>query len=220
MENTASDLLFSSGVLEERDGDVFLSDPFESSVGEYQETIAGYSRDELSDLLRNELGEDSVIDPFVRLEEKEPRVVAELLALHDSLEASTGAERLKLLPVLRLFRRESVPTDGVPEPFVPIPGNLLPEFSELYSHLFVYVWLDDCEPCDALKPRLESLFDRPREVMPFAVYGPKYQDTLAREYDVTAGPAMLFLRAGTVDTRLYGAHSETIIETELEKLRE
>lgn len=220
MENATSELLFSSNVLEERDEDVSLSGPFESAVADYRETIADLSRDELSDLIRNRLDEGTAIEPLVRLNEKDPRIVPELLALHDRLETATGDDWLTLLPVLRLFRSKSVPTDGVPGPFVPVPGNQLAEYSNLYSRLFVYVWLDDCDPCDVLKPRLESIFAQPKEVMLFAVYGPDYKESLAQQYDVTAGPAMLFFRNGTVDTRLYGAHSESIIETELEKLRE
>lgn len=220
MENTTSELLFSNNVLEEQDGDVSLSPPFESAVEDYRETIADLPRNELSDLIRNRVGEGSAIEPLVRLNEKDPRIVSELLALDDHLETVTGDDWLTLLPVLRLFRSKSVPTDGVPGPFVPVPGDQLAEYSKLYSKMFVYIWLDDCDPCDILKPRLESIFEQPKEVMLFAVYGPDYKESLAQQYDVTAGPAMLFFRDGTVDTRLYGAHSESIIETELEKFRE
>lgn len=220
MGNTAGELLLASDVLTEREGAVSLSRPFESSVAEYRATVADRSREELTDLLAEQVGEGTPVEPLVGLAEKDPRVVAELLALYDHLDASGDADPLALFPVLRLFRSEPVPTDGVPEPFVPIPGDQLSEFSELYSHVLAYVWLDDCEPCDAMKSRLESVFDRPRDVMLFAVYGPDYKEALAREYDVTAGPAVLFLRNGAVDARLYGDHGEAVIETELEKLLE
>ena len=217
---SASELLFSNRVLEERDGGVSLSASFESSVAEHRATIDDLSKEELSGVIRDRVDERTAVEALVRLDERDPRLIAELLALYDHLGTPTDADRLTLLPVLRLFRSETVPTDGVPDPFIPVPGDQLPEFSRLYSRLFVYIWLDDCDPCDALKPRLESIFDRPREVMLFAVYGPEYKQALARDYDVTAGPAMLFLRDGTVDTRLYGAHSESTIEAELGKLRE
>ena len=219
METTGSELLFSNQVLEERDGGVSLSNSFESSVADYRTTIADFSNDELSGVIRERLDEKTAVEALVGLDEKDSRLVPELLALHDHLGTPTDADWLALLPVLRLFRSEAVPTDGVPDPFVPVPGDQLPDFSRLYPRLFVYIWLDDCDPCDALKPRLESIFDRPKEVMLFAVYGPEYKEVLARQYDVTAGPAMLFMRNGTVDARLYGAHGESTIETELEKLR-
>lgn len=212
-----SEALFSGGVLEERDGDVVLSDEFEASVSDHRATVADRSREELADLLRESVGEEAV-EPLLRLREKDPAAVAELLALREQVTAPE-TDPLALLPALRLFRPESVRAEGAPEPFVPIPGDQLPEFVDLYSRLFVYVWLDDCDPCDAVKSRLESVFARPRDVLPLAVYGPEYRDALASEYDVTAGPAMLFFRDGAVDTRLYGAHTEEIIETELEKLR-
>jgi len=219
MESAPSEALFASGVLEERDGEVVLSNSFESSVTDYRTAIADDSRHALADRLRAAVDDEAPLEPLVRLGEKDPRAVAELLALRDELAATTGADRLALLPALRLFRSEPIPTDGVPAPFVPLPGELLPEFSELYSRVFAYVWLDDCDPCDALKPRLESVFERPRDVMLFAVYGPDSRETLGEQYDVTAGPAMLFLRDGRVDARLYCAHSEALIETELKKLR-
>lgn len=225
MEDDTAELLFSADVLTARDEGVALSESFESSVAERRATVADLPRAELADLLRKRVGAETPVEPLLELAESDERVVAELLALYDRLETpadatSDDADPLALLPVLGLFRSEAVHTDGVPEPFVPIPGDQLSAFSRLYSHVLAYVWLDDCEPCDALKSRLETVFERPRDVMLFAVYGPAYQESLAREYDVTAGPAMLFLRNGTVDARLYGAHDEAIIETELGKLLE
>ncbi|WP_132057849.1 thioredoxin family protein [Halorussus amylolyticus] len=213
----ATALLFSNDVLNERDGEISLSSEFESSLADHQATVAEGSGDELGALIREKISDETVVEPFVRLAEKDPRTVAELCALADFVDAAAD-EWLPVVPLLRLFRPDPVRTDGVPDRFVPVPGDHLPEFVDIYARLFVYVWLDDCEPCDALKARLESVFEEPRDVLPVAVYGPEYKETLRREYDVTAGPAMLFVRDGAVDTRLYGDNDEGVIETELEAL--
>lgn len=213
------ELLFSSGILVETDDSVSLSPSFESSVDDYRVEIADSSREELTRLVTESVDEERVVEPLVRLGEKDPRTVAELRALHDHLDAQSEDE-LSLLPVLRLFREDSVRTDGSPEPFVPVPGDQLPQLVAIYSPVLVYVWLDDCPPCDTLKHRLESIFDQPRGILPFSVYGPDHKAFLAREYDVTAGPALLFVVDGGVDARLYGAHDADVITTELGRLRE
>lgn len=217
MENTAStDLLFSSGVLTERGDDVTLSTRFESSIDEYEAEIPALSREELSRLIRERVGSDANVEPLIEIGGEDPRTIAELCALSDRLDTAP-ADWLQLLPVLRLFRTDDAPTEGVPEPFVPVPGEIVPHLAAIYSRLLVYVWLDDCPPCDALADRLESIFERPRGVLLFAVYGPAYRDVLEREYDVTAGPVLLFMRDGAVDSRLYGDHAESVIETEVDR---
>lgn len=215
-----AELLFSSGVLVERDEGVCLSPAFESSVDEYREETADLSREALASLVTEYVDEERVVEPLVRLGEKDPRTVAELRALHDHLNARSEGDELSLLPVLRLFRLDDVRTNGSPEPFVPVPGDQLPQLATIYSPVLVYVWLDDCPPCDTLKHQLESIFDQPRGILPLSVYGPDHKAALAREYDVTAGPAILFVVDGRVDTRLYGAHDTNVITTELGRLRE
>lgn len=215
---TGTDPLFSHGVLTTRDDGVTLAPEFVSAIADYESEISTLPRDELSELIRAKVGGETDVESMVELGEKDPRTIAELFALADWLDAAPS-DWLPLLPVLRLFRPESVPADGVPEPFVPVPAELVPPLAGLYSRLLVYIWLDDCPPCDALKDRLESIFDRPRGMLLLAVYGPADPAVLAREYDVTAGPALLFMRGGRVDSRLYGDHAEAVIANEAERLR-
>lgn len=214
------ELLFSSGILVEANDAVSLSSSFESSVDDYREEIADSSREALASFITEYVNEERIVDPLVRLGEKDPQTVAELRALHDHLNAQSEGDELTLLPVLRLFRADDIPTGGSPEPFVPVPGDQLSQLATIYSPILVYIWLDDCPPCDELKHRLESIFDQPRGILPFSVYGPDHKEFLAREYDVTAGPAILFVNDGTVNARLYGAHGTDVILNELGRLRE
>lgn len=210
--------LFSSGVLVERGETVALSSDFEAAVEDYRARVADCSRDELVELLAERVDE-SRVDSFVGFGEADAGTVAELCALSDRLHAASDEVLLSLLPALRLFRPQSPPSRGAPEPFVPVRAELVPHFAAVYSRLLVYVWLDDCPPCDAMRRRLEAVFKRSRDVMPFAVYGPDERAFLGETYDVTAGPALLFIRDGAVDARLYGDHERSVIEAELEHLR-
>lgn len=230
---TASESLFTTGVLTTRDGEVTTTDRFESAVEGYVDEVAELTNEELAGLVRERVELEGVVDPLAALGADDSRTLAELCALHDHLTAAadsgevatagpflSSGDWLSLLPVLRLFRPVETPTDGVPESFVPVPATHVPHLTRIYSPAVVYVWLDDCAPCETVKADLESIFADPQGVMPFAVYGPDHREFLADEYGVTAGPALLFVLDGTVDSRLYGAQGKRGIEAELATLRQ
>lgn len=217
---SASDPLFATNVLTTREKEVATTDVFESEVEEYAEELSDSSTEDLADRVRERVEREAVVEPFAELGAEDPRVLAELCALHDRLEPSENDDWLSLLPVLRLFRPNEVPTDGVPESFIPVPATQVPHLTSVYSPAVVYVWLHDCPPCDTVKDDLESIFETPQAVMPFAVYGPNEREFLRQEYDVTAGPALLFMRDGRIDSRLYGAQPRETVESELAKLCE
>lgn len=225
--------LFTSEVLTTVDGEVTTSGRFESAVDDYLDEVAGLDREGLADLVAGRVDRPGVVDPLAALGAEDPRTVAELCALADFLDPEPGKTDgndagptsgdpadlpdgwLSLLPVLRLFRPIEQPMDGVPDSFVPVPATHLPHLTRVYSPALVYVWLDDCDPCETVRADLDSVFEVPREVMPFAVYGPDHREFLAEEYEVTAGPVVLFVRDGVVDSRLYGAQGAGSIEAEL-----
>lgn len=84
----------------------------------------------------------------------------------------------------------------------------------------MYIWLDDCEPCETVHEDLDDIFEQPVDDLAlFSVYGPDHAELLAEEYDVSGGPTVLFFHTGTVDARLYGAQHREVLETEIEKHR-
>jgi thiol-disulfide isomerase/thioredoxin len=217
-DTTAIESLFTTNVLTTWDGEVTTTDRFESTVEKYVAEVDVLPSEDLAALVRKRIGRASLVEPFVALGTLDPRTVAELCALSDYLEPSSDDSWLSLLPVLRLFRSDEMPTDGVPESFIPVLAMHVPHLTQVYSPALVYIWLDDCPPCDTVRADLESVFEESRGVMPFAVYGPDDREFLAAEYDVTAGPALLFMHEGAVDSRLYGAHGRQTVETELARL--
>lgn len=209
--------LFDADVLAVTGEDVRLSEGFEEAVQEYL-TALDDDVDRIAADIRGHVTDGAIVEPLAALGAEDPRTVAELRALSDRLDDPEAAVRL--LPPLRLFRSDDVRSDGAPDSFVPVPATHLPQLLEVYSPAVVYVWLDDSESSDLAKRDLETVFDEPRtDVMPFAVYGPAYKEVLDREYDLSAGPAILFTRDGEVESRLYGAHGPATIEAELERHR-
>ena len=215
---TDTELLFEGGVLTAEGEDVSLTDAFASTVDDYEEVFTDCS-DERTRAVHERIDDDEALaEAFVELGEVDPRSVAELCALSERLDAERADAWLALLPVLRLFRPDPVPGHGAPAQAIPVAAECLPALTRVYSPALVYVWLDDCPPCESLSARLESTFETPRGVSLFAVYGPRDRSFLDEEYSVTAGPALLFMRDGTIDARLYGDQKGSVLRTELERL--
>lgn len=210
-------VLFEAGVLGHDGGEVALNDEFARTVETHKTTFEGCSATELEAEIRDDEFNEAIIEPLAALGESDPQSVAELWALTEYLENAEDA--LQLLPSLRLFRSGDIRSDGAPESFIPVPGTHLPYLLEIYSPALVYVWLADSESCELAKRDLEEVFEEQQNVMPFAVYGPEYKQFLEQEYDLSAGPAILFTRNGTVEARLYGAHGPATIEAELRRHR-
>ena len=216
-DDRGSGPLFDAGVLASRGGEVTATERFEARVAEYETEAGDPDADDVGEAVRERVEAGSIVEPLVGLCLEDPRSLAELCALEEYL-SPVADDWLAYLPVLRLFRPDGVATDGVPESFVPVAAEVLPHLTSVYSPSLVYVWLEDCPPCDAVKEHLEAAFERPRAVQPFAVYGPAHAEFLTETYDVTGGPALLFMRDGEVESRLYGDYGERVVESELERL--
>ena len=59
--------------------------------------------------------------------------------------------------VLQALDRGTPETAGVPVGFVPILGSQLDSVLQLYGRVIVYVWREDCPPCDVVREDLEGL---------------------------------------------------------------
>jgi len=113
----------------------------------------------------------------------------------------------------------SVPDAGSPATFIPVPGEQVPALLDVFDRAVVYVWREDCEPCDSVREALDAMFEDHREtVAPLSVYGPASAELLDREYDIGGAPTTLFVADERVVSRLTGPYDEPFIRTELEKL--
>jgi hypothetical protein len=211
------DRLLDVGVFAETDdGGLTLAEAFrddverrESSLAEDPPTVTAYN-DGLSAEPR-----------FADLED----VPASILAIRerldrDAADLSPDGVRVAVLLVDQLYR--GVPrSEGSPEPFFPIRGDQLDACLQLYPASLVYVWLEDCDPCDVMCEDLEEVFpESPDDLGVFSVFGPDASELLEAEFDVHGGPVLLFLLEGSVDTRYIGAYDPVAIEAEVETFRE
>jgi len=220
--------LFTAGVLTADGEAVTTTDEFDALVETYATTVTDANREELRRIVERHVDRSDLIEPLVELGLDDPLSVAELCTVADRIAATEGVEDegvpledwLGLVPVLRLFRTPTPRTEGAPDVFVPVPAPHLPQLTRIHTPSVVYVWLDDCDPCETVRHDLDDIFAEPQGVMPFAVYGPDHVSFLSEEYEVTAGPALLFVRDGQVQSRIYGAQGPKSIESELSKLRD
>jgi len=193
-----------SDAVERRHGEVDALDP--SAV---EERVAGAVDDEDQRALVTDVGTD------------DREFLALFLALTDALPSVPAETRIRIVPFLQVFRGSPPRDEGAPDAFVPIHGDRMRTITRLFPRSVVYVWLDDCEPCDAMRETFDELLDGPPEgVELFAVYGPDYAEFLHEEYDVKGGPVTLFMLRDAVDSRYYGEKHERVIEKEIEILQE
>lgn len=211
-----ADQLLSAGVLDEADDGAFvLSDTFRDTrsqlLNEIEETV------DVSSELETVTG-GSVRVPDDRQEQRS--MLATYRALEDLDGGLSRKRRLQIIPLIDRFTDPPTRSDGAPDGFTSVSGSQLKSLIRTSRRAIVYVWRDDCEPCDVMKAEFEDLFhDHPIDIALLAIYGPKYP-SLLREYDVGGAPTTLFIREGTVDARLHGAHYRDMIEREIEILRE
>jgi thiol-disulfide isomerase/thioredoxin len=193
-----------SDAVERRHGEVDALDP--SAV---EERVAGAVDDEDQRALVTDVGTD------------DREFLALFLALTDALPSVPAETRIRIVPFLQVFRGSPPRDEGAPDAFVPIHGDRMRTITRLFPRSVVYVWLDDCEPCDAMRETFDELLDGPPEgVELFAVYGPDSAEFLHEEYDVKGGPVTLFMLRDAVDSRYYGEKHERVIEKEIEILQE
>jgi thiol-disulfide isomerase/thioredoxin len=216
--------LLSAGVVElSDDGDgISLAASFDERVEECAETVAELDdaalREELTAVIESEAEVDALLD----VAERSEGLLAEYLALARAApDDFTHEDRLRVLAVLDALGRSPPRDRGSPTAFTPVHGDRLPFLLRVYQNAVVYIWLDDCPDCEEVRATFDDLYDEaPEDVAFLSVYGPDCSRLLQEEYGVPGGPATLFVKNGTVDSRLYGAQYEGVIESEIRTLRE
>lgn len=204
--------LVEAGVLAtDSDGDVSgLSDAFHDAEDEWtaefedrQRTLADRFDGDVATLLADVAADDpAFVGTYVAIDEH----VAELAHEH----------RVRLVLALDSLRSPGVPDEGAPDGFLPVQGRHLPAIAALHPAAVVYVWREDCPPCDQVREDLEALDDvAPERVARFAVFGPDCAAFLQSAYDVVGGPTTLFFEDGSVAARLVGAAHPDALEREL-----
>ncbi len=212
--------LVEAGVLEPTaDGDtVAVTTEFQASV---DETATALNRqDQLHEELEARFDDPDVVDRLTALGEEDLQFVAQYCALDERTEGLAADDLVRTVAVLGQFQGTTPRAEGAPDPFLPVRGEQLPTLLQLTPRAVVYVWQEDCEPCDIVRETFEDQLDFPDEMALFAVYGPGWAELLYEEFDVAGAPTTLFVLGGEVDSRLNGPHYPESYEGEIETLGE
>lgn len=210
--------LVESGVIGADEQSVRLTDAFRDAVDDRREELAALDEDERRTRLADVYGE-GVASGLFEPEDDHLDAVASALALGEAVDDPDEA-LLTALPVVESLRH-APPADGAPEAFLPIRGDQVAPLTHLFDRAIVYIWREDCDPCDVMREEFDDLLDGTEEELAlFAVFGPPHAAHLHERYNVGGGPTTLFFLEGEVDARLMGAHHQEMIVDQIEMLRE
>lgn len=221
-DDLIGDLVDAGVLVAAEDGETFsLSERFVDERREAKGRFESAGEAERAELLADALDVEAVPEALERVLDS-PAVLADYETVAAFLPGLEHAKRVGVLNVLGGLRRSRPPDEGAPEAFLPVHGDRLPALVRLQRAAVVYVWREDCDPCDLVREDLEEIFDDrpPEDLMLYAVYGPEWAEELHDAFDVGGAPTTLFVRDGEVDARLLGAHPRTALENEVGILRE
>lgn len=219
---TTIDRLIQAGVIEPvNDGDELrLSPDLEDRIQEHAEAIPDLDEDTLTDTLAEATGHEAEAAALVEVAEDHEEIIAEYLALTEYDEL-THEDRLQAMTLLDPLRDSPPPAEGAPDAFIPVHGNRLPFLVRVHKKAIVYLWTEDCPPCDTVKEDFNEVIDPPLEgIALFAVYGPDASPLLYEKYQAVTAPTILFFLNGKVDCRLLGAQYPRVYERQIEILQE
>jgi len=185
-------------------------------------------QEELDDLEKsdNNLREGDVLDSagslghrIARRLESQDEWLKKLFLLLRSWDLPISVdEHIPLLFLVDQFVRGFPERGGTPKSFFPLRGDQLDAFTSLNSVSIVYIWRDECPPCDQMSNILDELFPTPPKHFPLvAVYGQLWPNVMA-EYDVVGAPTTLFTIENEVDARLEGTHPREVLDCEVDKI--
>lgn len=199
-----------------------LTETFETAVEEWRKIVDGLDEAGLRDELPAVVDDSDKVEELLDVARTDSDLVATYLAVaHTAVADFSHVERLHLLTALDSVGRSPPPDHGAPETFVPVHGERLNFLLRIHRTAVVYIWLDACEDCSEMKAVLDDVCaDYADDTALLSVYGPDCADFLHEEFDVPGGPATLFVLDGEVDSRLYGAHYEEMVRSELDTLVE
>lgn len=195
------DDLVAAGVFEEtKDGDLSPTEAFLRRREAHRSSVA-----DLDDAgFEERLQRYGVDDPSAA--DVPPEVLGDAMAIAE-LAADVGGERC-LLAAQALERADLAETPAaVPAGFVPVDPEEIQPFLRAHPAAILYVWREDCDPCDDVREYLETMLEEgelPEAVGLGAVYGPADPALLRDEYQVAVSPTLLFCKDGRIDSRIIG----------------
>lgn len=211
--------LFEGGIVVSEGEDVELAEEFRTAVSATRERLGEME----TDAIKAELAEHSaqlVAERVAELVDDHIDFVANFLESAKRADDLTPEEQLKVTAIVQQLQTGLPPSTGTPRGFFEVAGEQLDPLLALNEKAIVYVWRDNCDPCEPIREDMETLLDDPDDIALLSVYGPDCAQFLQENYDVVAAPTVLFVVRGEVDSRLQGPHPTPSYRGEIEYLRE
>lgn len=178
-------------------------------------------RDDLESEIGSVTAEDDPTRELAGIGQNDVRFVSIYGVLREYLPQAPAESLMDLAISLYFATGEEVKSDGSPEQFIPIDSRQLELILELFPALILYIWRDDCDPCDTMRQEFDEIFtEQPEDLALFSLYGPESATMLEDRFNVVGGPTTLFIHRAKVFSRLVGAQYQSRIRAEVEALRE
>jgi thiol-disulfide isomerase/thioredoxin len=215
---TLNDLVTADVITEADDrASIRLTTTFRENLKTEQKAISTPD-DEVFTNVAREITDDE--DDAQSLVEDHTDLIASFRALSSFNIDLPPAERILIVVILSQLDRGFAPSSGTPTYFLPVYGDQLEFLFQGCKRAIIYVWRNDCDPCDVMKEEFEMIFaNPPDDLVLIGVYGPESAALLEQKYNVVGGPTTLFVFNGQINARLQGSHHRKVIENEIQILK-
>lgn len=216
----AVELLIDADVLAEETAEFRITSSFEQLVDEKRAEVGGAGESAVTEYVEKTIDDERLEKVVADIGVADDDFLAYYLALSERAPKLPSESRARTVLLLQQSADNSPREDGAPDGFVPVKGNQLETITKLAPASIVYIWREDCRPCDQVKTTLEEMLSTNTSGIDlFSVYGPAHAEYLHKEFDVKGGPVTLFMTRDNVDSRVFGAKPRRIYEGEVEELR-
>ncbi|MGM0604850.1 MAG: thioredoxin family protein [Halobacteriota archaeon] len=217
------DHLVENGVFElSPGGAVRLSKRAVESIDRWRSEIQSAADDQIRDTMSELIGDTVRARLLCERTEYDTDLLSRYFALSEFDDTLAPMQMLTLSILIGQLEDGVPPAGGAPDGFIPVGGDDLVTLVSSCRRAVVYVWREDCDPCDTVRRDLEEIvidYDI-EDIHLLAVYGPDDKNLLNQQYNVVGAPTTLFTTNGTVDSRFVGVPLRDALESEIETLHD
>lgn len=162
---------------------------------------------------------DTRLKQDLEFKSKDGNIDSYIQALDEFIDIST-IPYIGILPIILSIHQPPPHTEGTPEKFLPLQGKFIKSVVANLQTAIVYIWQDNCDPCEEMRMKLTDVVsDVSDEIVLLSVYGPANAQRLYDDFAVKGAPTTLFVKCGTVSSRLLGSNATSTVRNELKIIR-